>query len=273
MYNMVMDYFKDLNFLHWDTLPEYTLWAERTFMDYYSLQYLKSGNMTLIIDDNKELILTGPTVWFTYPGPRFRFGSRNGESWNHNFITFSGPRAETYVQSGLFPGRADFPAVKLLDNNEFEQDFMQLLSILDGGNTSDSRAVHLLEGLLLQLHFLPHRAESENPLKEEFNRIAWYLSELPEKNWSFTAEAEKLMISYDYFRHQFKATIGMSPGRFLMYRRLLKAGLLLRTTDLPIKQIASNVGLDDLYYFSRQFKKYFHLPPGRYRKEFQTGPF
>jgi len=264
-----MDYFDGLHFLHWTSQSEYTLWADRTFKDYYTLQYLKSGRITLRIDDEQDKVVTGPAAWFTFPGPRFRFGSASGEHWNHNYVAFAGPRADNFVQSGLLPAHLRPPAVILPEEQVFERDFMRLLSVLDDGSTRDSRAVHILEGLLLQLHGVAGAPSEEPPLRKEISRLAREISESPEKKWDFRKEAAELNVSYDYFRHQFKTCLRMSPGHYLTGRRLQTAGRLLRTTEHPVKQIAAAVGIADLYYFTRIFKRMYRLPPGRYRMEFR----
>lgn len=55
-------------------------------------------------------------------------------------------------------------------------------------------------------------------------------------------------------------------GRHIRLKRLEKARQLLKTTDLPIAQIASSVGFADYNYFSRVYKKYYGKSPGTYRK-------
>ncbi len=139
--------------------------GDRVFTGYYTLQYLKTGIITLQIDDNHEYTLTGPTAWFTFPGPRFRFGSISGDLWNHKYVAFSGERADRLAQSGLLPVASSFPAVKLLDDKVFDRGFTELLSILNEGNVSDNRAIHLLEGLLLQLYNTSQTPVSESPIR------------------------------------------------------------------------------------------------------------
>jgi AraC-like DNA-binding protein/quercetin dioxygenase-like cupin family protein len=49
--------------------------------------------------------------------------------------------------------------------------------------------------------------------------------------------------------------------------RLNKAGILLKTTDLPVKMIANEVGYENISFFYRIFKKHFECTPSEYRKE------
>ena len=37
-------------------------------------------------------------------------------------------------------------------------------------------------------------------------------------------------------------------------------------TDLPVKEIAEQLGYSDVYFFTRQFHRYIGLPPAKFRK-------
>ncbi len=65
----------------------------------------------------------------------------------------------------------------------------------------------------------------------------------------------------------FMRTIGVSPNVYLTALRIQQAKLLLRTSNLPVAEIAESVGYKDHFYFSRVFKKETGVPPSRYRKQ------
>jgi AraC-like DNA-binding protein len=69
----------------------------------------------------------------------------------------------------------------------------------------------------------------------------------------------------NYFSGEFSRTYGLSPVEYLRERRIFKAQDLLRSGDLPIKDIAAQVGFDDPYYFSKVFSKRVGLSPTGYR--------
>ncbi|WP_342535911.1 AraC family transcriptional regulator [Sporosarcina sp. FSL K6-3508] len=60
--------------------------------------------------------------------------------------------------------------------------------------------------------------------------------------------------------------IGVSPTSYLTDLRIQQAKLLLRTSDLPIAEVAENTGYKDHFYFSRVFKKETGFSPTGYRK-------
>ncbi len=55
------------------------------------------------------------------------------------------------------------------------------------------------------------------------------------------------------------------PIDFINNKRLERAQLLLTTTDKPLQDIAEKVGIPNLSYFSRMFKRKFGIPPAKFR--------
>ncbi|MEG0258636.1 MAG: AraC family transcriptional regulator [Lysinibacillus sp.] len=64
----------------------------------------------------------------------------------------------------------------------------------------------------------------------------------------------------------FEKDMGVSPNHYLTALRMQKAKFLLRTSPLPIAQIAEKVGYLDNFYFSRIFKKQHGFSPSDFRK-------
>ena len=58
-----------------------------------------------------------------------------------------------------------------------------------------------------------------------------------------------------HLQKQFKRYVGQSPTDYLICQRMLHAKELMRTTRKPIGEIAAMVGVTNLGYFTRQFKK------------------
>jgi len=80
-----------------------------------------------------------------------------------------------------------------------------------------------------------------------------------------------LYISKDYLRHLVKKNTGQSPLRHIIESRMEKARHLLETTDLTVSQIADECGFNDVYYFSRFFKRNARLPPAAFRRKCASG--
>lgn len=64
----------------------------------------------------------------------------------------------------------------------------------------------------------------------------------------------------------FKTELGTGVSQYILRRRMHRAKKLLRTTELPVGQIADMVGFADYNYFGRVFKKTYGRPAKSYRK-------
>lgn len=78
--------------------------------------------------------------------------------------------------------------------------------------------------------------------------------------------AEMLNVNSSYLSGLFKKKTGISLTAYITKRRILRAADLLLTSQLPIKTIAEQVGIADVHYFSRIFKKETGQTPRQYRE-------
>ncbi|GGD86165.1 AraC family transcriptional regulator [Microbacterium murale] len=62
----------------------------------------------------------------------------------------------------------------------------------------------------------------------------------------------------------FREHKGSSLGAWVRAERMRAAALLLRTTGLNVREVASRVGYEDPLYFSRVFRNVYDVPPSRY---------
>lgn len=70
----------------------------------------------------------------------------------------------------------------------------------------------------------------------------------------------------NHCRHLFKKTVGTSVTGYILRRRMTEARRLIIETTKPLKEISTNVGIEDYYYFLRAFKKIHGISPGSLRK-------
>lgn len=84
------------------------------------------------------------------------------------------------------------------------------------------------------------------------------------ENISLEEVATSFHISYEKFRKLFKQEVGISPIQFRLQSKFHLAQRLL-FEGVPIKMVASEVGYNDPFTFSRQFKKYMGSPPSTFK--------
>ncbi len=79
--------------------------------------------------------------------------------------------------------------------------------------------------------------------------------------------AEVAHLQPTYFSNLFSRHMRMPPLRYVSRRRVERAQGLLWQSDAPLKEIARAVGFDDVFYFSRVFRKVAGVSPGRFRRQ------
>jgi AraC-like DNA-binding protein/mannose-6-phosphate isomerase-like protein (cupin superfamily) len=98
-------------------------------------------------------------------------------------------------------------------------------------------------------------------------RIKGFLSANLGGKLSVPDMARHFHLSPQYFGEVFKRGSGMSIKEYHRFARLQKAMELLRTTEMSIKAIAWEVGMEDVAYFSRSFKAKFGYSPRQARTQ------
>ena len=76
---------------------------------------------------------------------------------------------------------------------------------------------------------------------------------------------ERMHMNKYYFAHTFKRYYGMSPMKYLLHERIIKAQNLLRNSPLKIASIAAECGFSSPEYFSTAFRRECGLSPEQYR--------
>lgn len=77
--------------------------------------------------------------------------------------------------------------------------------------------------------------------------------------------AASAFLSTGRFTELFRAEVGCSPREYLGRIRIQAAKRLLRTTNLPISDVAGRTGFPDPAYFTRFFRRQVGLPPSEFR--------
>ncbi len=80
--------------------------------------------------------------------------------------------------------------------------------------------------------------------------------------------AEDFDLTPSAFSRKFRASVGCSPQRYVIERRIGRAREMLKETDLPIAQIAYALGFSSQAHLTSSFKDLLGVTPGRYRASF-----
>lgn len=245
------------------------------FPSFYGIQYVSSGSLKLRVDHGPVHTLSGPVAFLTCPEHYIEYSPLEKNGRDHYFVCFSGERVKHYLESGLFPVDPECPYAAIANPEQFLNEILDLIRMLqDKKNYAFS--VAKLEYLLLSM-IQPEETEKDAGFyRNALETLVRKIMIAPENAWDFSREAAKLHISEKHFIRLFHRLNGIAPYRFVLRQRLFKAAeILIREEKTSIKAAAYESGFHDEYYFSRVFKKYFHVAPNLYRnrKKYTNGPY
>lgn len=77
-------------------------------------------------------------------------------------------------------------------------------------------------------------------------------------------------ISYPYLKKIFIAKFGVPPKKYISQLKMNFACELLKEGNFNISRISSICGFNDIYFFSKQFKKYLGITPSQFREKYKS---
>lgn len=190
-------------------------------------------------------------------GASHNYGRRRNE-WDHTWIHFDGPWAEEKMnECGIVSG-VDLP---LKNPASLETCLWRLYAELINHKKPDP--VILKNIFHNWLRELVRDAEegADSFVPEKVREVKQYLDQHARSRITLNELAEKSGMSIPHLSAEFKRFYGDSPINYLIGLRLQQARYLLLDQQLQITEIARRVGYDDLFHFSKLFKKHFGLSP------------
>lgn len=116
------------------------------------------------------------------------------------------------------------------------------------------------------------RTSEDTEPEDAAERAVRYIDKHYHETLTLEQISEKFNISLSHLCRQFKRITGTPFTEYVTRKRIDRACILLRETQLPIAQIGEQVGYPDYFYFNKVFKKVRGISPSVYRRENQTGP-
>ena len=178
--------------------------------------------------------------------------------WKYVWIGFTGLKCEEFLQA------TDLASVSTLHCPKLLPAFQQIMQITD---QTPSTELALCARLYEMFAVLTGESKGTRQLKssEYVRRAKDYMDINYAQNITMANLAQLLGIDKRYFSRIFAQETGCSPKDYLTNIRMARAATLLHETCLPVSDIASSVGYDDLFHFSKMFKKKVGLAPFHYR--------
>lgn len=132
-----------------------------------------------------------------------------------------------------------------------------------------------MKALLYKMIALITDAKRENHLMTEFQKINYikeYIANHLAETLSISQLASLVDMSLKRFTYIFTKIVGVSPKKYMNQIKVRKAEELLLSTDKSLVEIAMDVGYDDVFYFSRFFKKHTSYAPSDFKRALGKSP-
>jgi AraC-like DNA-binding protein len=236
---------------------------KRKTYPYYVIEVPTKGLCRLELG-GKSYELKKGTLGGFFPGIPHHYKCDKDDPMEHIFIAFTGSEAPSlFRKSGILNGTV----VSLLKPSEI---LYLAESILKKGLEKTDLSHHLcclyLKALLLeQGSSLALSGRSETLAMDSYRKCRRYIDEHFSSVSSPVEAADACSINVRYMSTLFKRFGQITPHEYIMRLKMNKAANLFLTTTQSVKEVGFQVGFEDPYHFSRNFKNIHGLSPRHYR--------
>lgn len=233
----------------------------------YQLLYISKGKGLLKNDRGQEFVIEAGDMFLLFPGEWHTYYPEKKIGWDEYWIGFRGVNIDARVKAGFFS--AEKPVYKIGKSTQVVDLYKQAIEI-----ATDQEAFfqQLLAGIvnhLLGLLFMisqNYSIQSDGEIPRVIRSARTYMQEHVEENLDMPEVARYLNQSYTTFRRIFKRYVGLSPAQYYNSLKLHRAKELLRSSEMPIKEISYLLCFKNPEYFSSFFKKVVGLTPSEFRE-------
>lgn len=156
-----------------------------------------------------------------------------------------------------------------------EQLAIAITSALRDGSAEDGLYIETL-AQTLAVHLARMHSSRSRPLRTprldaipgpKMRRLIEFIEANLDSNLSLETMAAEVIVSPRYLPRAFKTAIGQSPHRYVLARRIERAKELLRSTDMPIVDVALASGFSSQSHLSNWFLREVGISPAAYRRQ------
>lgn len=246
-------------------------WQRGRTLSEYQIVYITRGSGVFESGCSPATRIRAGSMFILFPSVWHRYSPDGQTGWDEYYVAFSGSAAPALVAEHGFSAQKP-----VLDTGLDDAILSPFLRIAEEIRAESVGYQHLLRAwtiqIMAQAHVAVHRKSLRGRhIQDMMERAKILLAERAGEPVAVSALAEKLHVSYSWFRGIFRRYTGMAPAQYHMQLRLNRARELLKNTQLPIGRISDQLGFESAPYFSRVFKRKTGLTPGGFRRRHQGG--
>ncbi|MBM7569242.1 AraC family transcriptional regulator [Paenibacillus sacheonensis] len=205
-------------------------------------------------------------IFAIYPGELTYYETDPSDPWTFCWFAFGGRRTkELLLRAGVSvedPVRGIRDGSGIPDQISLMIDTLQTYPSRDLPASRIHGALYTIFAMLEVSHLASSPAFNSRTEAPDYTGKALKFLETHYQNpISIKNIADYVGLERTYFTKQFTKATGLSPQRYLIKYRIEQALRLLATTDMTVGQIGKSVGIPEMAYFSRLFKKVVGVAP------------
>jgi AraC family transcriptional regulator of arabinose operon len=207
-------------------------------------------------------------AFLIYPGVTTYYEASKDDPWTYIWIGFNGIKAETSLKCAQFS--SDYPVVNIENTDPFVNYINGMLNssqLTYSNDLAREGFLYLFISTLIQDRQIQKNVEEVHDYSYQIyvEHTLEYIEHNYSKNIKVQGIADYIGINRSYLTNCFKNVLNISPQEYILNYRMNQASTLLKNTNLPVNEIAYNVGYDDALNFSKCFKKIYGVNPTNFR--------
>lgn len=225
------------------------------------LIYCRSGQGWLDIGDGR-LAVNGGDLLILPKGVAHAYGAQVSRPWTIYWVHFDGERVADYLKP---LGRG--PVLHVGVQPRLLAEFDALLGLRKQGLSVPHfiHAAHQLQALLTWLAILPARTTLKSGRVLDVDAVHAVMRAHLHDSLNLDELAAQFKLSRFHFAKTYRALTGQAPIQDFIQLKMAHACRLLDEGSQSIRQVAEQLGYEDVYYFSRLFRKVVGMAPSHYR--------
>ena len=231
----------------------------------YQFVYITKGKGKISFNPGEEIEVNKGRIFVIFPGQWHSYYPHPETGWNEYFIGFEGEMIDRFFEDNFISRENQILEIGF--NEEIVNLFTKAIEIAEAEKAATQQylggvLMHIL-GLVLSVS--QNHLFEVNEVTQKIEQAKIIMNENIFKNIDPEILAEKLNISYSWFRKVFKDYTGYAPAKYFQELKLRKAKQMLVGTSHTVKEIAYMLDYNSTEHFFSLFKKITGYTPLEYR--------
>ncbi len=247
--------------------PDYSVGPR--VMDSYKLVFVINGKGHIEFGNEDPICAATGDMFSIFPRQRYHYYASPDEPWELMWVCMNGEYCrDILLDIGIQPDRH-------ITHNVLTPSIQRtLLTIINSlGYTEDTLRLAATGNLYILFSYLVQITKKKKNVSDQYRQDAAVYKAIRfiEENYHLDINVQMLCQHVNYSRSYlsriFKAETGMTIPEYTNQVRIQHAKTLLTDTKVPMREVATSVGINDPFYFSKIFKTITGQSPTSYRAE------